>query len=739
MLELIILVISIVTNFIIGLFVLFKNPRSLTNRLFALLSVSLIGWTIANYISINTQSYSQIFDAVLVVFLFVILQNTSYLLLIANFPHKRLSIPKAPVLVYLGLSILTVAMLFSGYIFKGYEISSNSINLVPNIGMPLFILQATISIFGGLYLLLRRIKKSTGNLRQQYRLLFYSSVFLLVFIPLTNFILPLLLNETFFVVFSPLYTLVFAALIGYAIIAQKLFDIRAVVARAVAFGVVVLIIGLIYGFGAFWLIHVIVFGSQQALALAEQISYVVLAIVLAFTFGPILRVVERLTDRVFYRDKYDPQKFVNRIGWIMAGEIRLEELCQKVISEIKTTMKISEVNIVVFGDDKLHFQTKLFGNERHEILANDLKKLGRLITIADELSGGEKKAILEKYGFSISLSLRTSDKLLGYILLGEKKSGDIYSTADVRTLKIIANELSVAAQNAKAFTEIQQFNLTLQEKIDRATKSLRQANCQLKELDEAKDEFISMASHQLRTPLTTVKGYVSMLDEGDFGKLTKEQKQSVGLALDGSNRMARLIDDLLNISRMEAGKFYIDAKKVDLSKIVAQEIESLRNFAVAKNVHIKYHHLKTAIPILMLDENKTRQVIMNLIDNAINYSQPPKGGAKVEISLEHIGSSIFFIVKDNGIGVPADQQTQLFTKMFRARNAKEMRPDGTGLGLFLVKKVVKDQGGKIIFESKPGQGSSFGFEIPIHNSIKHDKSAEAKLKAQSNSAPGLYN
>ncbi len=730
MLELIILVISIVTNFIIGLFVLFKNPRSLTNQLFALLSVSLIGWTIANYISINTQSYSQIFDAVLVVFLFVILQNTSYLLLIANFPHKRLSIPKASVLAYLGLGILTVAMLFSGYIFKGYEISNNSINLVPNIGMPLFILQATISIFGGLYLLLRRIKKSTGNLRQQYRLLFYSSVFLLIFIPLTNFILPLFLNETFFVVFSPLYTLVFAALIGYAIIAQKLFDIRAVVARAVAFGVVVLIIGLIYGFGAFWLIHVIVFGSQQALTLAEQISYVMLAIVLAFTFGPILRVVERLTDRIFYRDKYDPQKFVNKIGWIMAGEIRLEELCQKVISEIKTTMKISEVDIVVLGDDKLHFQTKLFGNERHEILATDLKKLGRLITIADDLSGGEKKAILEKYGFSISLSLRTSDKLLGYILLGEKKSGDIYSTVDVRTLKIIANELSVAVQNAKAFTEIQQFNLTLQEKIDRATKSLRQANCQLKELDEAKDEFISMASHQLRTPLTTVKGYVSMLDEGDFGKLTKAQKESVTLALEGSNRMARLIDDLLNVSRMEAGKFYIDAKKVDLSKIVAQEIESLRNFAVAKNVHIKYHHLKTAIPMLLLDENKTRQVIMNLIDNAINYSQPPKGGAKVEISLEHIGSSIFFIVKDNGIGVPADQQTQLFTKMFRARNAKEMRPDGTGLGLFLVKKVIKDQGGKIIFESKPGQGSSFGFEMPIHNSIKINQSAELKLQGK---------
>ena len=131
---------------------------------------------------------------------------------------------------------------------------------------------------------------------------------------------------------------------------------------------------------------------------------------------------------------------------------------------------------------------------------------------------------------------------MGYLLLANKKSGDIYNTEDIKVLEIIGSELSVAIQNALSYKEIQLFSETLAEKVRQRTGQLKNANDQLKILDQAKDEFISMASHQLRTPLTTVKGYASMLDEGDFGKLSKEQKEPVQLALDGANRMARLID-----------------------------------------------------------------------------------------------------------------------------------------------------------------------------------------------------
>lgn len=291
----------------------------------------------------------------------------------------------------------------------------------------------------------------------------------------------------------------------------------------------------------------------------------------------------------------------------------------------------------------------------------------------------------------------------------------------------------MAVQNSLSYKEIQQFSETLAEKVRQRTAQLRHANDQLKELDKAKDEFISMASHQLRTPLTTIKGYVSMLDEGDFGRLTKEQKEYVELALEGSNRMARLIGDLLDVSRMEAGKFYIDAQKFDLNTVVPQELEQLQNLAQSKKIDLRYIPPKKPVPIMNLDDNKTRQVIMNLADNAVHYSAPPKGGGKVEVRLERDGDDIVYVVRDNGIGVPKDQQGKLFTKMFRAKNAQEVRPDGTGLGLYLVKRVVEDQGGKLIFESTPGKGSVFGFRIPIHNKIVVDKAAQkALMSAQQN-------
>ncbi len=222
-----------------------------------------------------------------------------------------------------------------------------------------------------------------------------------------------------------------------------------------------------------------------------------------------------------------------------------------------------------------------------------------------------------------------------------------------------------------------------------------------------------MASHQLRTPLTTVKGYTSMLAEGDFGKLNAAQQKPLQEALDGASRMARLIDDLLNISRMEAGRFFIDAQPTDVVRMTTQEVDQLQSLAKSKSVTLKYVPPQEKSLEILLDENKTRQVVMNLIDNAIHYSQPPAGGGKVEVSLKTDGQDLVFMVRDNGIGVPKAQQDQLFQKMFRATNAKGVRPDGTGLGLYLVKRVVEDQGGTITFQSEEHKGSAFGFRLPL--------------------------
>jgi len=301
--------------------------------------------------------------------------------------------------------------------------------------------------------------------------------------------------------------------------------------------------------------------------------------------------------------------------------------------------------------------------------------------------------------------LSSRDEFVRYLLLGDKLSGDIYSNQDIELLEIISKELAVAIQNAKAYAEISEFNVNLQARVDHATNRLRVANRHLKELDKAKDEFISMASHQLRTPLTTIKGYLSMLAEGDAGKISADQKQFVQYAFDSSERMVRLISDLLNVSRLSAGNFLIQTRPTDMVAMIEDEVRQLMPHAKAKNLNLVFDRPTEPLPPAQIDDHKTRQVIMNFIDNAIYYT--PAG--EVRVKLRQTGDLVRLEVHDTGIGVPEDARKKLFTKFYRAGNAQTVRPDGTGLGLYLAKRVVQVQGGTIIFNSVEGKGSTFGF------------------------------
>jgi signal transduction histidine kinase len=315
----------------------------------------------------------------------------------------------------------------------------------------------------------------------------------------------------------------------------------------------------------------------------------------------------------------------------------------------------------------------------------------------------------QKAGVSVIVRLKTKSEIVGYCLFGYKTTGSTYTERDVDLIRIASDELAVAIQNTVRFEQIQGFNATLQQRIEEATKELRTSNEQLQRLDEAKDEFVSMASHQLRTPLTSVKGYISMVLEGDAGKITKTQQQLLGEAFTSSERMVHLINDFLNVSRLQTGKFVIEARPTDLAKVVTQEVESLQTTANAHNLKLHYRAPSVA-PILNIDESKIRQVIMNFIDNAIYYSSEHTT-IDVELAIEN-GDAVLK-VHDTGIGVPKAEQAHLFTKFFRATNARRQRPDGTGVGLFLAKKVIDSHGGSMLFESVEDEGSTFGFRLPI--------------------------
>jgi len=229
------------------------------------------------------------------------------------------------------------------------------------------------------------------------------------------------------------------------------------------------------------------------------------------------------------------------------------------------------------------------------------------------------------------------------------------------------------------------------------------------EIDKAKTEFVSLASHQLRTPLTSISWFTEMLLSGDAGKLTKKQVSYVKEVQAGSTRMIDLVNSLLNVSRLELGTISIELKKTDVSKMLVDVLDEIKPQSDKKKQVVK-RKISKDFPEMNIDARLLRMVFQNLISNAIKYT-PKKG--KIEIVLKKKGRKMFLSVADNGMGIPDSQKKGMFSKLFRADNAKVSDTEGTGLGLYIVKQIIENSSGRVWFESEEGKGTTFFVELPI--------------------------
>ncbi|HVX48477.1 MAG TPA: ATP-binding protein [Candidatus Saccharimonadales bacterium] len=670
-----------------------------TNTIFMFLSLALASWALANYFAITIPQNANTVYAIRVVIGLVVLQNTLFYFFAKTFPDKKFKQLKHRKLI-LYYSLFTLAVTQTPLLFQSVTIQGGTANPVPGPGMIFFVIHAVITIFGGLRGLIIKYRQARGIARRQLLLIIFASTVLWFIVPITNFAITLAAHTTTFVRFSPFYTLLFGAFITYAIVAQKLFDIRAAVARSVGYVLVLGTITFTYAVIFFGVIKVAFPGGDNELL--RQILSTILIAPLVLAFQGVKRFFDRVTKSLFYRDSYDAQEVLDKLGSVTVAEIELQRILHRTRSILSEALKSSFVDFLLL---KRENNASPHVDNIAKISEAFRGQHGEIIVTEDLNPASPVRKWLAANDIGLCLRLRTQKEVVGYLLLGDKKSGDIYSPQDTRLLLIIANELAVAIQNALRFEEIQNFNRTLQAKVDEATKKLRRANEKLRELDDTKDDFISMASHQLRTPLTSVKGYISMVLEGDAGKISSKQRDMLGQAFFSSQRMVYLIADLLNVSRLKTGKFVIESTPVNLAQVVKEELEQLQETAAAHSLKLSYDQPKK-FPELMLDETKIRQVIMNFVDNAIYYT--PVGG-HITVHLVDKKDTVELRVEDDGIGVPKSEQPHLFTKFYRAGNARKARPDGTGLGLFMAKKVIMAQGGSLIFESQEGKGSTFGF------------------------------
>ena len=259
------------------------------------------------------------------------------------------------------------------------------------------------------------------------------------------------------------------------------------------------------------------------------------------------------------------------------------------------------------------------------------------------------------------------------------------------------------------------------ERLQNLSDQLAIANDKLRQLDKAKSEFISIASHQLRTPLTSIKGFGSLLLEGTYGEVPEAQRGALEKIYISNERLIQLVEDLLNISRIEAGRMEFDFQEAQIEDLVSEAVTTLELSAKAKNLYLTWEKPAIAMPKLKIDITKIKEVISNMVDNSIKYTQ--KGGITVKLETNTVWdsehkehqSTVRVIVSDTGIGMDEEELAMIFEKFQRGKEVAHYHTDGTGLGMYIGKKIVAEHKGRIWAESDgKGKGSRFILELPVN-------------------------
>ena len=235
-----------------------------------------------------------------------------------------------------------------------------------------------------------------------------------------------------------------------------------------------------------------------------------------------------------------------------------------------------------------------------------------------------------------------------------------------------------------------------------------------REIDQAKTELVSLASHQLRTPLSAINWYAEMLIGQEVGTLTDKQKEYLQALSDANHRMIELVNSLLNVSRIDLGTFAIEPTPIDFASIGKSVLSELEPQVLAKKLKVTVNH-DPNLPAVSADPKLVRIIFQNLLSNAVKYTPP---GGEIKLAIVLTPPNLLITIADTGYGIPASQQSKIFTKLFRADNIRDKEAEGTGLGLYIVKSIIEVSGGKIEFDSLEGKGTTFRVTMPLSGMTK---------------------
>ncbi len=339
-----------------------------------------------------------------------------------------------------------------------------------------------------------------------------------------------------------------------------------------------------------------------------------------------------------------------------------------------------------------------------------IKKQATLSSISTSLN----ETIKEKINYNFKVNSFVLSAILpkegnkGLLFTGTESADTLITEGDEELVTILANQLGQALENARLFEKTWGAQHELEEKVNQRTQELKFALEEVKKFNKRKTDFVSSVTHELRTPLTSIKGYASILLEEKLGKLPEEAKLRIQKINQHSDELAHLVNNLLDIARIESGRLTMKLEIQDLNKLANETKELL-------SMQLKDKELELNITIpedanyVIADSGQIKRVLINIIGNAIKFTSL-KG--KINLRAQRKGPEIQIDVADTGCGIPSDAQEAIFEEFFRVDNPINQEVKGTGLGLALVKNIIEAHKGKIWVKSSLGSGSTFSFTLP---------------------------
>jgi signal transduction histidine kinase len=642
------------------------------------------------------------------------------------FPRQEKPVSKAVHILVLGLgSAMIFITLATNLIVAGIKIESWGTDIVPGVlnGIyPLYFLffagWAQISLW-------RRFRRSVGVERSQLLYISLGLLLTLIFGIYTNSLSYFIIGDYRLAKYGPDATIFLVVFSAYAIVAHRLFDIRVIIKRTVIFTGLSAFTLSMYAAVVFVLSGL--FGSQggNTFALGNIIPNFVAAIVIAISLDPLRHWLTESTDNWLFKGEYKQEDVLKNLALTLANVIDIDEAIRGMIQvvvdqmrlhkavvfmlhpntkmhehELRGVAKVGEFSESVLGlapKDELVEYFEEMGTELAELVViEELKRMGQTNSGNKFRAGFIKRAELLDASVVMPLIISRQESvltapgtptqtkevknLIGILALGAKKSGDTFSDQDLKMLQIVANETAAAIEKGRFFEE-----------------------------DRLKTEFVSIASHELLTPTTSMKGYLSMiLDEG-IGKVDPTARGYLEKVYSETNRLAVLVKDLLNVSRIDRGKIVVEPKVQDVLPLVQHAVETQELKAKEQKLALKLESPKKALPLVNVDSDKLLEVFINVIGNGLKYTK--KGS--VTVSLSSTSTQVIVSIKDTGIGIGPSDVQHLFGKFFRASNSDETGQTGTGLGLYVSKYMTELMGGTIAVDSVIGKGTTFSIILPV--------------------------